>query len=85
MTKVRVELVDRYGKELPMEAYDEHPVSLVSISFWPNNDPDDPSEDELYLKVESRKPSCARCGRIDDLRMAGPLGLCCPEHFKEPL
>ena len=37
--------------------------------------------------IDERLPKCThhRCIEVDNLRIAGPLGLRCPRHWVEPL
>lgn len=43
-------IVDGEGREIELEAFgDEWQVDMTTVSYWPNNDPDDPDSGGLLF------------------------------------
>lgn len=51
--KTTYKFVDREGNEFKgrLEPYVDHKATMVDVSYWPNTDPEDPSEDEMRVTV----------------------------------
>lgn len=47
-----IQAVDHLGKEVSLPAFTEVPITeVISVTYRPNNDPEDGSPSELELKV----------------------------------